>query len=225
MAVIIEFSVPSDCFKFGEILSLKPGVRVKVEQMVPMGDTIMPFSWVTDDTESFEEGLEKNGIPHTVVLEDDENERKLYRLEWSADDDDLIQAILASKGSVLNASGNPDEWNFSVRFSERVDLSKFHRRCRSDDLAIGIDRIYNPIEVSGNSRDSMTLTQTQTLIEALDAGYYDIPRDASLINLAEKYGISDQAVSERLRRATAELIKSSLVRSEEGIYVGEVTDD
>ena len=96
------------------------------------------------------------------------------------------------------------------------------QRCKAEDPAIEVNRIYNPIEVSGDSRDGMTITQT--LLDALDEGYYNIPRESSLVDLAEKYGVSDRAVSERLRRATAQLIESSLVRDEE-LLVEEMKND
>jgi predicted DNA binding protein len=41
-------------------------------------------------------------------------------------------------------------------------------------------------------------------------GYYDIPRTISTNNLADALGISDQALSERLRRGTARMIASAL---------------
>lgn len=188
--------------------------EVRVEQLVPMGDKVMPFSWVSGDLESFEENIE-NEMDYEVILNDKENDRRLYRLEWDVEHDDLIQAIIKFDGAVLDAEGTHRNWDFRIRFRERENLSEFKRYCDKNGVRMKIKRIYNPIEVSGDSRTGMTSVQAKTLVDALEAGYFEIPRKTSLVKLSEGYGVSDQAVSERLRRATAELIRSSLIVDEQ----------
>lgn len=211
MGVIVEFSVRPDEFKLGSMLSLTPDMKTHVEQLVPVGDKVMPFSWVTGDTETFEKNIDENGVEYSVVLVDEKNDRKLYRLEWNQDDDELIQAVLRSEGAVLDAEGTHEKWSFRIRFREREKLSEFHEYCLEHGVPITVKRMYNPIEVSGNSRRGMTQTQVETLVDAYEAGYFDIPRKTTLVEIADEYGVSDQAVSERLRRATAELVEKSLM--------------
>jgi len=43
--------------------------------------------------------------------------------------------------------------------------------------------------------------QREALTLAVRRGYYDIPRGCTTAELADELGISDQAVTERLRRA------------------------
>jgi predicted DNA binding protein len=45
---------------------------------------------------------------------------------------------------------------------------------------------------------------------AVRRGYYDIPRRTSMGELAAELGISDQAVSERLRRAIVALVRNTM---------------
>ncbi len=73
--------------------------------------------------------------------------------------------------------------------------------------------MYSPIDLEHGRREDLTMTQTRTLLDALERGYYQVPRQTTLVELADMYGVSDQAVSERLRRATAKLIESSLLTS------------
>lgn len=44
-------------------------------------------------------------------------------------------------------------------------------------------------------------------------GYYDIPRGCTTKELADELGISDQAVTERLRRAIGSLVRHTLALS------------
>nr|WP_136603007.1 helix-turn-helix domain-containing protein [Salinigranum halophilum] len=50
-----------------------------------------------------------------------------------------------------------------------------------------------------------------TLASAVRGGYYDIPRRMSTQDLADEFGISDQAVTERFRRSIASLVAHTLL--------------
>lgn len=56
----------------------------------------------------------------------------------------------------------------------------------------------------------ITTKQRETLETALEAGYYETPRETSLSELAEELSISESAVSQRLNAAETKLVKSFL---------------
>lgn len=58
--------------------------------------------------------------------------------------------------------------------------------------------------------DILTDKQREALTLALEEGYYDRPRDASLTELASRLDISKSAVSQRIRGAERKLIESAL---------------
>lgn len=49
----------------------------------------------------------------------------------------------------------------------------------------------------------LTEVQRETLVRAVEAGYYATPRAVSLDSLAEEFDVSKSAVSQRLRKAEA----------------------
>jgi predicted DNA binding protein len=57
----------------------------------------------------------------------------------------------------------------------------------------------------------VTQLQRDTLMHAVRGGYYSIPRRMSTQDLADEFGISDQAVTERLRRAIVTLTENTLI--------------
>ncbi len=61
----------------------------------------------------------------------------------------------------------------------------------------------------------VTQAQRETLMRAVQGGYYSIPRRMSTQDLADDLGISDQAVTERLRRAIVALTENTLIAMEE----------
>lgn len=61
----------------------------------------------------------------------------------------------------------------------------------------------------------LTVLQKETLELALDQGYYDVPKKASLHDLAADLGVSHQALSERLRRAHRNLAAAAVAVPED----------
>lgn len=52
--------------------------------------------------------------------------------------------------------------------------------------------------------------QREVLITAEEKGYFSVPRDAQIEDIAAELDISPNAVSERLRRATGNLTRNTL---------------
>lgn len=52
--------------------------------------------------------------------------------------------------------------------------------------------------------------QREALQVALEAGYFDVPRNATLVELVEELDVSDSAVSRRLRRALSTLLDGTM---------------
>lgn len=77
-----------------------------------------------------------------------------------------------------------------------------------EDLGI----TYRIERVSGWEPPNRTLTdrQRETVLAAVEHGYYDTPRRCSLTELAEELGLAKSTVSETLHRAEEEVVKSFL---------------
>ena len=94
-------------------------------------------------------------------------------------------------------------------FPERTGLSNTYRFCTDNGFTISINTIH---ELTSSTGRYVTLTDAQrtALAAALDQGYFDIPRETTLEELAEELDISHQALSERLQRATKALAENAL---------------
>lgn len=78
-----------------------------------------------------------------------------------------------------------------------------------------LDRIYNPTTPGTGPWFGLTRRQRTTLELAVERGYYDIPRRCTTIELADELGISDQAVTERLRRGIVAFVANALLLDED----------
>lgn len=76
----------------------------------------------------------------------------------------------------------------------------FHANYKEANIPITTNRIYRPSDTESFARYGLTDIQYDTLLQALKQGYFNIPREIETAELARQYGISDQAVTERLRR-------------------------
>ena len=213
MSVILEFSIPATEFTLGEVLS-DPPMQLELERIVPTGETIMPFVWVTgEDHDTFAETVRSRPTVRELLELDRVGESWLYRIEWDQPPMDLIEGISSSGAVVLEAQGF-EEWRFRLRFSDHDDLSTFHNYVIENDIPCHIERTYTLTEATGvGRRFALSQAQREALLLALRRGYFETPSETSLDELGEELGISRQAVSNRIRRGNEKLLREVLLPS------------
>lgn len=122
-----------------------------------------------------------------------------------------MQTLDKYEATVLEAVGTTERWEFQFRFPDEADISAFNADCERAGITLDLQRLYHPdepeLETSG-----LTPAQRETLLAALEGGFFDIPRRITTEELAEEFGISDQAVNERLRRGHTTILTSLLLR-------------
>jgi predicted DNA binding protein len=92
-------------------------------------------------------------------------------------------------------------------------MSTFQEECEAHGVSFEVRRVYSPSEPNQGPWFGLTDPQREALVLAVEEGYYDIPRTCTTVELAEELGISDQAVTERLRRAINTLTKNTVLTS------------
>jgi hypothetical protein len=216
MAVIVHLRIPANSFELGRILELEVGGRIELENMVPLGEKAVPFFSVGDAVrESFEKSVSKHPSVDSIVEVTRHNGERLYSLDWDVSRDIFFQGIIELKGQLVSASGTTDWWEFELRFPTHEGLSEFKEYCSNAHISLEVGRVYNPVRPETGMWYGVTEAQRETLMRAVRGGYYSIPRRMSTQDLADDLGISDQAVTERLRRAIVTLTENTLIMLEE----------
>ncbi|ERH08307.1 MAG: putative DNA binding protein [halophilic archaeon J07HX64] len=215
MSVIVEFQVPSADFRLGEILRVEGVSSIELESLVPVGQATVPLFWVYDTTdESFVASVEEHPDVNKTATIDTLDDRALFKLDWDANQDRIFAGIDEYDGQLLSALGTPDVWEFELRFQAHADLSEFTNHCESGGISVDIIRVYRPTEPDSGPWHGLTNRQREALTLAVRSGYYSIPRGCTTKDIAADLGISDQAVTERLRRAIASLATNTLITAE-----------
>ncbi len=215
MSVITELRIPADNFELGRILSLDGASAVELETLVPSGDVTVPLFWVYEPVaDGFLETVERYPAVNTVTQMDVYEDRTLFKLDWDASQDRLFQCIMDHEGQILSATGTADGWDFELRFPSHESLSRCQTCCVDAHISSELIRVYNPTDPGAGPWYGLSEPQREALMLAIEMGYYDIPRGCSTEELADELGISDQAVTERLRRAIAAFGRHALLTPE-----------
>ena len=212
MSVITEVRIPSDDFDLGQILCLDGASAIELETLVPSGEVTVPLFWVYEPLEDgFLDTVERYPTVTSVTEMDVFEDRTLFRLEWDASQDRLFQCILNNQGQILSATGTPEGWHFELRFPNREAMSQYQTCCEDAHISSELIRVYNPTNPGAGPWYGLSEPQREALMLAVQMGYYDIPRGCTTEELADELGISDQAVTERLRRAIGAFTRHTLL--------------
>ena len=209
VTTITDIRVRADVFPLGRILQQYPEVEIELERIIPTQEGIIPLFWVESDREqAVEETLREDVLVTEIVELTRTPERILYSVTWSPDINALVGAIVDHDVDVLTGEGTANFWEFRLQFQNRHQLTQFRRECQEADVPLELLRVYNPIMPP--EEGPLTAEQKDALSTAFENGYWSVPREISQSDLAELVGVSDNSMSQRLRRgvkvAVAELL-------------------
>lgn len=207
--LIAEVRVPPESFVLGRTLEELSDVRVEFEFIVPTEDAPMPFLWVGTDSTAFETAAAADPTVENARRVSTFDGSALYRIEWAEPDYGFLGWFRDGNATLLQADGEVDEWHFKLRVESRDELGAFRTYCEEQGIRFELVRLF------GLSRPRMgqfnvSRKQFEALTTALEMGYFEIPRGATLDELADELGVSSRAASERLRRGQTNLLHNTL---------------
>ncbi|MFC6723750.1 helix-turn-helix domain-containing protein [Halobium palmae] len=218
MAVTITLVVSAEEFAFGRLMAEHPDTSIRIERIVPLGAVISPFIWVS--------GVDSDAVCESLLSDPDvvdterlatTNDETLYRIEFREGLGGLVESLVATEATILEATGRSGKWQFVLRFRDHERASEFRRQAADRGVSLDVRSIYDPGgPPTEGSNATLTAAQREALLTAYDAGYFEVPRRDSLRNLAQELGISDSALSQRLRRGIERLVEENIVELRPG---------
>lgn len=214
MGTIAEVGIDLEDFALGHTLGTIEGLGCEAERLVANdAERVMPFLWVdapTSALDQLEDALESDETVDDVELIADLDTERLYRMNWVRRIDVLVRILVEEEGTVLSASGTAEGWHLRLLFPTRDALSRTYEYCETNGIRFEILSIYD-IDDNRQGRFGLTDEQQDTLAAAFEAGYYDVPRETTMEELAAEFDVSHQALSERLRRGHRGLVKNTVM--------------
>lgn len=214
--LLATFSLSSEAIALSKTLQDFPEITIEAERIAAHStEWTMPCLWIANaDFDRIDESLRNDPSVDSIVETYEFDEEKYYQLDWSDDVVDRIDAYLDQEASLLDAKASDEAWRVRIRFASRDQFDTFCSQMDERDDGYELLELVEP----GAPRQSvgrLTPGQRDALVAAVEHGYYEIPREASADELAAALGISQQALSERLRRATRNLVDSRLTTAAE----------
>ncbi|MFQ3294295.1 MAG: putative DNA binding protein [Halobacteriales archaeon] len=210
MATVMEFTSPAGEFPLGTVFENLPAAKVELERLIPYQTLIIPYFWVRGaEAQDIEAAFETHAGVTDIELIDNVEDEYLMRAEWEREYVGVLSALAETNIVVLEGVGTKDGWKFEVRGEDRESISEFRIFCQEKDIPIDITSVHALLPIQGNGYE-LTDAQHEALVMAYKRGYFDSPRKASLEDLAEELGITQQSLSSRLRRGHRRLIGATL---------------
>jgi predicted DNA binding protein len=209
MSIIAEYAVQSGELALGETVQAVSGVELDVERSYAT-DPTQPilFVWVAvPDTGRFDTALESDPTVDEFEVLSEVDDDRLYRIATTDRIGVALYPAWVELGAErLEARYADGWWHARSRFPDREALSSYRQYLQDNDVEFRLERLYGSTKREGGDR-ALTDEQRETLELALEEGYFDVPRSAKTSDLAEELDVSDQAVSERLRRGYARIVE------------------
>lgn len=211
MSVIGDFTVPSEAFALEGALGTVPEMTVEADRLASHSPReVFPFLWATGgDVERFRESLEDDPTVTDVDIADESDDAVLYRLEWSEDFCDLVHDMVDHHAAITEARARDEQWHLRLRFADESMVSEFQTHFRESGRHFEVRHLSQSAEPRQRTH-GLTAEQHDTLVAAVEGGYYRVPRTISAAELSDRLGVSANAVSQRLRRGTEALVRNAL---------------
>lgn len=211
MSLFSEFHVPPGGLALHETLHQLPDVTVEIERVVAAESMLTPYFWVSGgDDAAFERAAGDDPSVRDLRQLDAFQDATLYRGEWTDNVQTLIYAYTHIGATILEATGTSQGWQLRMRFEDRDQLAEFRDHCRDRDVTFDLQRLYEIEHSRSGAKFGLTPTQDEALTTAWEMGYFDSPRTASMRDVAAELDISQQALSDLLRRAMDQLVSNAL---------------
>ncbi|WP_254761793.1 helix-turn-helix domain-containing protein [Natrinema marinum] len=211
MSFIAEFTVSNPIMQSTRRAIPEVTVEVEDEQPGQNGKSKLIF-WATgpkDRLERFFHELPNDPSLRSFEILSTLPERRLFRVTLSPEGERGLTYVDAIDVGVtlldIEASGN--ETRYRAQVPSRNALSQYRQRCEERGLSFDLRRLYRS-NADATERHGLTPRQRDVLRRALEAGYFEVPREISTEELAEEFDISSQALSALLRRGHRAILRS-----------------
>lgn len=213
----VEFHHRSEIFH--QTLRETDGVEVMVRNLATAPETpLRLIAAVTGDgCDVFHSQVAEDPSVAELKLLEDGDLRRLYWMQAvpGTIDQRAYEAAVDAGGVYLQSRWAGDGWYTTMNYPDQDSFDEYQRRIDEAGMEIEptVVRVGRYL-ISGGAVD-LTEKQEAVLLEAVEGGYFEVPRGSTLGDIGARLGISEQAASERLRRAMASLARAAVTNSAE----------
>lgn len=207
-----------------ETVQRVPGVEIEVRNLATGPETPLRLTCtVTGETVGdFHEAAQADSSIADIKLLERGSYRQLYwiKLVDGTIDQQAYEIAIDAGGVYLQSRRSDQGWVTTMNYPDQDSFQDFQRRIAEAGMEIEPTVVRTGQYLLSGGAFDLTEKQEDVLSEAIDIGYFDIPRSGSLEDIAERLDISEQAASERLRRAMDELAGAAVTSGTDTVAGG-----
>lgn len=212
MAAIVEFRVKADRLAMADALQSTPEIRIDIAQEAGTNpERPLIIFWASGgDLEAFEEALEEDPTVGDIHRYGDITDRTLYRVRLTDTVELVTYPVWVEVGAEqIEAKYYDGWWDNRYRLPNTEALEVIEEWCRDHDVPFELTGVYSQ-DTGEDTEAGLTAEQEEVLRAALELGYFEVPREGTLEDVADSLDISSQAASERLRRGYKQLVEQTV---------------
>ncbi|MFB6200512.1 MAG: helix-turn-helix domain-containing protein [Halorhabdus sp.] len=207
--IIAELDVVSSRIVLGPTLASDFDLIVYAERLPVShgGSTWFHVTVLAADFDAFEDALAADPTVADSEVFAAYGDRRTYRLTIAPDVPVMTEHVASFGDEVLDLRSTADGWRVRIRTTDRDSIRAFLNFCTEQDIDCRLARVFeasDPIDEMAVpvERDAFELLST-----AVEAGYFEVPRETDLASLAERFDVAESTMSVRLRRALGRLVE------------------
>jgi len=205
MSLIVEYREWGEPINLPEVAPAVPNMELVIERWRPESDDELGLMLVAKgrNFDALETALEDVENVVSVDMVADDSAARVYWVTIVSRIYELSDFTLID-GAISHVRIESDGIYVTGYLADREELFKIREFLTDLGLNMEVTRLE---EVSGESRDSfLTEQQFEALFTAYEMGYFDVPKEATQAEVADRLDISPPALSERLKRGQQRLV-------------------
>lgn len=221
MGLLAEYELVFEHLPLVDVAAAVPEATLTVDVGQPNQGGPPPFDLRADGAPpgTVERALERSAFVDSYATVEATDHRGRYQVLPAAtmteqlgphvDRPERLQELAGNESIVERAQVTEDGWWQRRRFAEWAAFERYRRFWTSNAERFALRRLVDA-ERARSVEDGLTDRQREALAAAYEMGYFEVPRGASLGEVAATLDISASSLSERLRRAQTCLVESAL---------------
>lgn len=208
MSLTAEFQLRSPRLPLIDVAAALPDLtfRLKSENQPQSGPAVFFIQVTGPSFDGVDTALTESGYVSEHFLISEIGSIRMYQLVLAGPRPEFYDKRMFQKTFPESVTIMPDGWRIKRQFVDRDEFIAAQEFWRTMGFSIHLDRLYES-HTTDTELIGLTDKQREALLTAYQEGYFAVPQQTSLEDIAATLDISHPALTERLHRAQTHLIE------------------
>jgi predicted DNA binding protein len=209
MSLILEWTQSAPYVKITDVPPKVPEMDLTLERWrIEPNERVSGFITADGtDFETFERELEGLSSVAEFSLISELHSARLYQVRFVSKTQHFPE-YSGVRGVINEIKIRSDGLQITAHFPNREEVVKLYEFLESEGMEVETNGLYRTRKSSPTS--DVSDKQKEALFTAYERGYYDVPRETTLSDLADELDVAPSSLSGRLKRAQKHLVEAAI---------------